>query len=194
MTGAVASVTFRMIGCWKSFDATIESQRWGLIHRRTSRWSRRRPPRFLPSDAVSVAAAAQLVRSAKRRSKTMANLEKALDRVREICLSLPDTYEGDHFGETAFYVRGKLFATCGAKHGVCEMKFGLEPDHAASLLENDPRFKPYSRDKRGVVLDAAKVKSWGEVKELILESYELVKPSKVKKAAKKPTPGKRTRR
>ncbi|MGB7070739.1 MAG: MmcQ/YjbR family DNA-binding protein, partial [Pyrinomonadaceae bacterium] len=46
-------------------------------------------------------------------------------------------------------------------------------DHAAALLENDPRFKPYSRDKRGVVLDAAKVKSWGEVKELILESYRL---------------------
>src|SRR5262245_6480455 len=132
--------------------------------------------------------------SAKRRSKTMATLEKALDKMREICLSLPDTREGDHFGETAFYVRGKLFATCGAKHGVCEITFGLEPDHAAALLENDPRFKPYSRDKRGVVLDAAKVKSWGEVKELILESYELVKPPKEKKAAKKSTPGKRTRR
>ena len=132
--------------------------------------------------------------SARSRSKTMATLEKALDKMREICLSLPDTREGDHFGETAFYVRGKLFATCGAKHGVCEITFGLEPDHAAALLENDPRFKPYSRDKRGVVLDAAKVKSWGEVKELILESYELVKPPKVKKAAKKSTPGKRTRR
>ena len=124
----------------------------------------------------------------------MATLEKALDKMREICLSLPDTREGDHFGETAFYVRGKLFATCGAKHGVCEITFGLEPDHAAALLENDPRFKPYSRDKRGVVLDAAKVKSWGEVKELILESYELVMPPKVKKAPKESTPGKRTRR
>ena len=89
----------------------------------------------------------------------MATLEKALDMMREICLSLPDTREGDHFGETAFYVRGKLFATCGAKHGVCEITFGLEPDHAAALVENDPRFKPYSRDKRGVVLDAAKVKN-----------------------------------
>ena len=124
----------------------------------------------------------------------MATLEKALDKMREICLSLPDTREGDHFGETAFYVRGKLFATCGAKHGVCEITFGLEPDHAAALVENDPRFKPYSRDKRGVVLDAAKVKRWSEVQELILESYELIKPPKVKKAAKKFTPGKGTRR
>ena len=43
-------------------------------------------------------------------------------------------------------------------------------------------------------MDAAKVESWSEVKELILESYELAKPPKVKKAAKKSAPGKRTRR
>ncbi len=124
----------------------------------------------------------------------MATLEKALAKMREICLSLPDTREGDHFGETAYYVRGKLFATCGAKRGVCEITFGLEPDHAAALFENDSRFKPYARDKRGVVLDAGKVKSWGEVKELISMSYDLVKPPKARKAAKKATPGKRTRR
>jgi predicted DNA-binding protein (MmcQ/YjbR family) len=126
----------------------------------------------------------------------MTTLEKALEKMREICLSLPDTREGEHVGETAFFVRGKLFATCGAKHGVCEITFGLEPDRAAALLERDPRFKPYPRDRRGVVLDAAKVKSWGEVKQLILEGYELVKPPKARKAAKKstPTPGKRTRR
>lgn len=103
----------------------------------------------------------------------MATAEEALQTMREICLSLPDTREGDHFGQTAFYVKGKLFATCGEKHGVCEITFGLEPEHAAALVENDPRFKPYPRDRRGVVFDAARVKSWSEVKELILESYRL---------------------
>jgi predicted DNA-binding protein (MmcQ/YjbR family) len=122
----------------------------------------------------------------------MATAEAALKKMREICLSLPDTREGDHFGETAFYVKGKLFATCGEKHGACEITFGLEPDHAAALVANDPRFKPYPRDKRGVVLDAAKVKSWSEVKTLICESYELRKPSKApRKTAKKPSQGKR---
>src|SRR5262245_63614374 len=124
----------------------------------------------------------------------MATAAESLRKMREICLTQPDTREGDHFGKIAFYVKGKLFATCEEKDGLCEITFGLEPDQAAALVENDPRFKPYSRDKRGVVLDAAKVKSWGEVKALILESYELVKPPKVKKAAKKSTPGKRTRR
>jgi predicted DNA-binding protein (MmcQ/YjbR family) len=127
--------------------------------------------------------------------KTMATAEEALEKMREICLSLPDTREGDHFGETAFYVKGKLFATCGEKHGVCEITFGLEPDHAAALVKSDPRFKPYPRDKRGVVLDAAKVKSWSEIKTLICESYELRKPSKApRKTAKKSSQGKRSGR
>lgn len=122
----------------------------------------------------------------------MATAEEALEKMREICLSLPDTREGDHFGETAFYVKGKLFATCGEKHGVCEITFGLEPDHAAALVKNDPRFKPYPRDKRGVVLDAAKVRNWSEIKTLILESYELRKPPKVhRKSAKGSALGKR---
>lgn len=122
----------------------------------------------------------------------MATAEEALEKMREICLSLPDTREGDHFGEAAFYVKGRLFATCGEKQGVCEVTFGLEPDHAAALVKNDLRFKPYPRDKRGVVLDAAKVKSWSEVKSLILESYDLRKPSKVhRNPAKRSAPGKR---
>ena len=125
----------------------------------------------------------------------MTTPEEALEKLRKICLSLPDTREGSHFGEAAFYVGSKLFATWGEKHGVCEITFGLEPDHAAELVKADPRFKPYARDKRGVVLDAADVKSWSEVKALILESYELMKPPKAKKKpAKKAAPGKRTRR
>ena len=117
----------------------------------------------------------------------MATAKQALQKMQEICLSLPDTRQGNHFGETAFYVKGKLFATCGEKHGPCEITFGLESDHAAALVENDPRFKPYPRDKRGVILDAAKVESWSEVRALILESYELVKSPKVNKAAPRRT-------
>jgi predicted DNA-binding protein (MmcQ/YjbR family) len=122
----------------------------------------------------------------------MATAEEALEQMREICLSLPGTREGHHFGEAAFYVGSKLFATCGEKHGVCEITFGLEPDHAAALVASDPRFKPYPRDKRGVVLDAANLTSWSEVKALILESYELQKPKK--KPPKKSATSKRTRR
>jgi predicted DNA-binding protein (MmcQ/YjbR family) len=122
----------------------------------------------------------------------MATAEEALTKMREICLSFPDTREGSHFGEAAFYVKGKLFATCGEKSGACEIIFGLRPDHAAALVESDPRFKPYSRDRRAVVMDAAKVKSWSEVRTLISESYELRKPASAsRKRAKTSTPRKR---
>lgn len=125
----------------------------------------------------------------------MATAEEALEKMREICLSFPGTREGAHFGETAFFVKGKLFATCGEKHGVCEIIFGLQPDHAAALVASDPRFKPYSRDRRAVVMDAAKVKSWIEVKTLISESYELVKPAGATRTRPKASaPGRRPRR
>lgn len=106
----------------------------------------------------------------------MATPDEALAKMREICLSLPNTREGDHFGEAAFYVSGKLFATCGAKSAVCQIIFGLEPAHAAALVRRDRRYTPYPRDKRGVVVDAADVQSWGEVEGFLRESYELQKP------------------
>lgn len=110
----------------------------------------------------------------------MATADEALEKMREICLAFPGTREGAHFGETAFYAGKKMFATVGEKHGVCQIIFGLEPDHAAALLAKDKRFAPYARDRRAVVLDAAKVKSWAEVKALMKESYALVAPKKKK--------------
>jgi predicted DNA-binding protein (MmcQ/YjbR family) len=114
--------------------------------------------------------------------------------MQEICLALPGTREGQHFGKVAFYVKGKLFATCEESDGSCEITFGLGPDEAAALVKSDPRFKPYPRDRRGVVLDAAKVKNWSEVKRLILKSYELVNPVAAKGRTKKSAPGRRTKR
>jgi predicted DNA-binding protein (MmcQ/YjbR family) len=116
----------------------------------------------------------------------MATPEAALKEMRKICLSLPDTREGSHFDETAFFVGKKMFATCGEKHGVCEIVFGLEPDAAAALVKADPRFKPYPRDKRGVVVEASSVKRWSELEPLLFASYAMVKPTKPqKKPAKK---------
>jgi predicted DNA-binding protein (MmcQ/YjbR family) len=124
-----------------------------------------------------------------RKDSRMATAQDALQKMREICLSLPDTREGVHFGEAAFYVKGKLFATCGEKNGICQITFGLTPDHVAALVQSDTRFKPYPRDRRGVVLDVAEVTDWNEVEALIRQSYELQKPPVAAKAAKKPRPG-----
>jgi predicted DNA-binding protein (MmcQ/YjbR family) len=116
----------------------------------------------------------------------MANATQALKKVRELCLSLPDTREGAHFDKRMFYVQGKGFATCGEKNGVCEIVVQLEPEHASTLVERDARFKRYPMAKHCVSLDVATAKSWDEVKGLLLESYELAKPKKARPARKKP--------
>ena len=103
----------------------------------------------------------------------MATAQAALRWMRKICLSLPDTVEADHFGESLFRVRKKGFASCGEKDGVCRLVFQLTADHARRLLATDDRFEPYARAKDCVWMDAANVTDWDEVRALVLESYEL---------------------
>jgi predicted DNA-binding protein (MmcQ/YjbR family) len=97
--------------------------------------------------------------------------------MRAMCLALPDTVEGDHFGESCFRVGRKIFATCGEKDGVCRIVFQLTPDHARRLMATDARFVPYARAKDGVWMDAAGVTDWDEVRALVLESYGLNAPA-----------------
>src|SRR5688572_31407509 len=42
--------------------------------------------------------------------------EKQLERVRRICLSLPETWEKISHGEPTFFVRKKVFAMCSNNH------------------------------------------------------------------------------
>ena len=53
--------------------------------------------------------------------------------MRAICLALPEATEKIAWGELTWRVKGKLFATCGDKHGACEIIVGLEPARAAAL-------------------------------------------------------------
>jgi predicted DNA-binding protein (MmcQ/YjbR family) len=117
----------------------------------------------------------------------MATAQAALRWMRKTCLSLPDTVEGDHFGESCFRVGKKIFATCGEKDGVCRIVFQLTADHARTLIATDSRFEPYARQRDGVWMDVAGVTDWNEVRALVLESYELNAPGG------RPTKSKRAR-
>ena len=107
----------------------------------------------------------------------MATAQTALRQMRHICLSLPDSVEAKHFGEVCFRVGKRIFASCGGKAGACRLVFQLEPEHASRLIETDPRFEPYARQKHCVWMDAAAVKDWDEIRALVLESYRLNAPS-----------------
>ncbi|MEJ7733502.1 MAG: MmcQ/YjbR family DNA-binding protein, partial [Polyangiaceae bacterium] len=104
----------------------------------------------------------------------MLTTQIALEKMRELCVSLPDTSERLHLGEATFHVGGKAFASCGDKDGACRFVFALEPEHAEHLLGSDQRFARHPNARECLVLHAAEAKSWAEVKKLVLGSYQLV--------------------
>ena len=108
--------------------------------------------------------------------------------MRAICADLPDVKEKPHYGDVMFTAGGKTFASCSRTEVVFEPVAEMR-----GALDGDPRFKPYPRDKRAVVMDVSGPTDWNLVKQLVFDSYGLhaavTKPAKApakKPAAKKP--------
>jgi predicted DNA-binding protein (MmcQ/YjbR family) len=100
-----------------------------------------------------------------------------LDKMRTICLALPDTKETLTWGQPHFRVGEKIFAGCGEEKGRVVIGFKLDMDHADAIIQ-DPRFwrAPYVGHKGWVSMDAGGVDDWDEVRPLVLESYGLIAP------------------
>ena len=107
----------------------------------------------------------------------MSRSEPVLAKVRAICLSLPDTKETPTWGQPHFRVGEKIFAGCGEEKGRLTIGFKLEMKHAREIVK-DPRFSPAPYVGHKVSMDGRQVRDWDEVRELILESYELIAPKK----------------
>jgi predicted DNA-binding protein (MmcQ/YjbR family) len=109
----------------------------------------------------------------------MAKPSNALERMRKICLSLPDTKETPTWGSPHFRVGEKIFAGCGEEKGKGSIGFKLEMAHAAAIVSR-PGFSraPYVGHKGWVSLDVQSVSDWDEVRELVHESYRLIAPKK----------------
>jgi predicted DNA-binding protein (MmcQ/YjbR family) len=109
----------------------------------------------------------------------MAKSTNALERMREICLSLPDTKETPTWGSPHFRVGEKIFAGCSEEKGKGSIGFKLEMAHAAAIVSR-PGFSraPYVGHKGWVSLDVGSVSDWDEVRELVHESYRLIAPKR----------------
>lgn len=109
----------------------------------------------------------------------MPKIDPILTKMREICLSLPDTKETLTWGQPHFRVGDKIFSGYGEEKGKKVIGFKLEMDHADAMLD-DPRFwrAPYVGHKGWVSMDATQVPHWEEVRILIHESYRLIAPKK----------------
>lgn len=105
-----------------------------------------------------------------------------LDRLRSLCLALPETTERRSHGEPAWFIRAKrLFVTYADHHHDDRLAFWCAaPEGAqAELVASDPaRFfiPPYvgHRGWLGVYLDVPT--DWAEIAEIVTDAYRVVAP------------------
>jgi hypothetical protein len=110
--------------------------------------------------------------------------EKQLERVRRICLSLPETWEKISHGEPTFFVHKKVFAMCSNNHHndghiavVIPAAIGIQ----AMLIERSPeKFyrPPYVGGSGWVGIELNKV-SDQELSFHIHEAWRLIAPEKL---------------
>jgi len=118
---------------------------------------------------------------------------KALDSIREYCLSLPDASENIQWEDALlFRVGGKIFVSVSLNPAATDrIAFKCDPETFAELLEREgARPAAYVGRFQWIGLRDFNVLPAGELRELIRASYEMVKA----KLPKKKPPARRTRR
>jgi predicted DNA-binding protein (MmcQ/YjbR family) len=120
--------------------------------------------------------------------------------IREFCLSFPHATEKLQWGDAlCFKVSEKMFAVLGLDNP--RLSFKCAPETFAELIEREHiQPSPYLGRYKWVMLDRLDAVGWGELRQLIQTSYEMVsakapgKKSKKKKSLAKRTTSKKARR
>lgn len=113
-------------------------------------------------------------------------LDGALDRLRALCLALPEATERLSHGEPTWFVRDrKVFVTFAGRHHDDRVACwcAAAADERDALVGEDPeRFfvPPYvgGRGWLGVYLDVDRV-DWAELGEIVREAYRLIAPKRL---------------
>ena len=111
--------------------------------------------------------------------------DEELDRLRSLCLAMPESTERLSHGEPTWFVRGKkTFVTYAGHHHADRLAFwcAAPPGAQAEMVTAEPdRFfiPPYVgvRGWLGVRLDIST--DWGEIGEIVREAYRCVAPRKL---------------
>jgi|KBSMisStandDraft_5_1062788.scaffolds.fasta_scaffold1413730_1 predicted DNA-binding protein (MmcQ/YjbR family) len=117
-----------------------------------------------------------------RRSTDDGNDDAALEKLRAICLALPEASEEGGVGNPSFKVRGKIFAMRHPQEGRMSVWFKAPPGAQGALIHTSPRvfFVPPYVGQHGWVgawLDIAL--DWEQLAELIEESYRMTAPKRL---------------
>jgi predicted DNA-binding protein (MmcQ/YjbR family) len=107
-----------------------------------------------------------------------------LDRLRAICLALPEATERETWGQATFRVRDKIFAMAGEGSArgrqavACKARPGLQP----ALVEASPdRFfvPPYVGPTGWIGVYLGDETDWDELADLVEESFRMTAPKRV---------------
>jgi predicted DNA-binding protein (MmcQ/YjbR family) len=105
-----------------------------------------------------------------------------LERLRALCLALPEAFERETWEHPTFRVgsgKGKIFCIAAADGSAARMKADPE-EREALLAQGEPYFMPaYVGDKGWVGMNLDSGTDWDEVAELIATSYCLIAPKRL---------------
>ncbi len=108
--------------------------------------------------------------------------EKALARVRKLCLALPEVTETNTFGHPNFRIANKIFAACEPVQGRPSIAFKLGAEQATLTLVSDGRFFPTPYGRGHWVSLWADVKlDWKEIADLLRQSFRTTAPKRLLK-------------
>jgi phosphoribosylglycinamide formyltransferase-1/phosphoribosylamine--glycine ligase/phosphoribosylglycinamide formyltransferase/phosphoribosylformylglycinamidine cyclo-ligase len=122
------------------------------------------------------------------------NPEAVLERIRALCLAMPESSERVSHGIPAFDVAGRMFAYfrhdhhCDGRTVVCVKTAGR--DEQEMLIEADPdlySWPAYIGPSGWISLDLAREDTdWGHVRERLRTSYRLAAPRRLSGGGLKP--------
>ena len=107
---------------------------------------------------------------------------RSIERLRAICLALPETVEKEAWGDPTFRVRDKIFAMEKRGDGRISLWCKAPPGSQMVLVGADPeRFfvPPYVGHKGWVGVRLDSNPDWSEVAAVVRRSYRLVAPKRL---------------
>jgi hypothetical protein len=98
--------------------------------------------------------------------------KKIVERLRKICLALPEAHEATQFGRPVWQAGKKTFCGASRYNDTLKLSFWVGADQQ-DLLTMDPRFTvpAYTGHNGWIALDAERGVDWNEVEGLVIESY-----------------------
>lgn len=105
-----------------------------------------------------------------------------IDRLRAICLALPEAEEKEAWGDPTFRVRNKIFAMPKVGDGRISVWLKAPPGSQEILIGADPeRFfaPPYVGPSGWVGMRLDREPDWEEVAALVRRSYRLIAPKRL---------------